>query len=166
MTQNIEMFILKALQRMIIRAVDLSDYPTTPVKYIGLNFNPLPQQDWLEVVYIPNNIENEFWGEEKTYRGIMRLILHKTQNGEGIYDSMYKLENILNNITKGSKHSDPENNVIVKIEENPNITGVIEQSPEILIPATIRYIFFSLPNMEIIPSPDEEFSNDFSSAFA
>lgn len=144
MTQNLEPFVIQALQKAVIRAVDLSDYPNMPVKYIGVNFNPLPEQNWLEVVHIPNNIENEFWGDEKTYRGVMRLILHGPQNGEGIYGSMGMLTSVLNNLAKGSKHSDTAGNVLVKIEDHPNITGAIEESPELLIPATIRYSYFSL----------------------
>lgn len=134
-----ERYILEALQKATITAVN----PTAlPVKYLGRTFNPPSDGRWVEVLYFPNNVENEFLGDSKTYRGFFRLILHWGIDDAGVYTALEKAQEIANGFAKGSKFADLGNNVSVKIYDTPDISSVIEEAPELLIPITIRYIYF------------------------
>lgn len=138
-----ERYVLEAFQKGIIAAVAASTDTTLAVKYIGRNFTPPDDAAWLEPVYIPNNIEDQYWGTEKTYQGVMRLVLHCPQTDKGVYSYMDTLQSILDYFTKGIKLEDSGQNVKVTVTETPNILSVLEEPPEILIPASIRYSFFS-----------------------
>lgn len=135
-----ERYVLEALQKAIIAAVA----PTSiSVKYVGRIFNPPSDGKWLEIVYIPNNVENQYWDKDKTYRGIIRLILHWPMDDTGAYPALTIAEQIVAGLEKGSKFSDLANTVVVTISENPNIQSVLEESPDLLIPISIRYTCFT-----------------------
>ncbi len=134
-----ERYVLEALQKAVIAAVA----PTTlPVKYVGRTLTIPSSDKWVEVVYIPNNIENQYWNQSKTYRGIMRLILHWPVDDTGVYPALTVAQQIADGLTKGLKFTDLGSFATVMISEVPNIGGVLEQAPEILIPLTVRYICF------------------------
>jgi hypothetical protein len=137
-----ERYILEALQKAVIAAVAASTRPTLPVKYVGRTFEP-SNTPWLEVIYIPNNVENEFWDTSRTYQGILRLLLHWPVDDVGAYTPVALLESIASYFTKGRKLADAGSNVRVKINDNPNFLGPVEQPPETLYPLSIRYQFFS-----------------------
>lgn len=134
--------ILEALQTAVMAAVGNS--PNPPVKYVNVDFDPPSGQPWWEVVYIPNNVTGEFWSEGKTYQGVLRLILHWPQNNDGAYEPMNEVARIANQFQKGNKYADSGNAVNVKIQEHPNATGVIEDSPNLLLPLTVRYSCFKV----------------------
>lgn len=135
-----ERFVLEALQKAVIAAVA----PTSiPVKYVGRTFTVDSTDKWVEVVYIPNNVENQYRGDSKTYRGMMRLVLHWPIDDSGIYPALDIASQISDGFAKGSKLADLGENVVVTITENPNIQGVLEVAPELLIPITIRYNYFN-----------------------
>lgn len=134
-----ERYVLEALQKAVI-AVGL----TIPVKYIGRVFNPPSDGKWLELIYIPNNGTNEYWSEGKTYRGLMRLILHWPMNSTGAYPAMDVARTIAASFVKGSKFSDTGKNVVVTITEHPNVQDVLEEAPDLLVPLTIRYSCFKV----------------------
>jgi hypothetical protein len=142
MSNQIERYILQALQIGIRSATSL---PTSiPVKYVNTNFDARDVDKWWEVVYIPNNIENQYWDSGKTYRGILRLILHCTQNNTGAYDQMDIVDTMANAFKIGSIFEDPAKKVRVKITSEPTLMGVIEESPNFLLPLTIRYECFKI----------------------
>lgn len=133
----IESKIINLLQKKVIEVVGNS----LPVKYLNTNM-PVKDKFW-EVVYIPNNIENEFWDDSKTYRGVLRLILHWPQDNKGIYEPMEEVERVANGFPKGLEMQDLD--VKVTIYENPNMSSSpIEDDGKLLIPLTIRYICFKL----------------------
>lgn len=135
-----ERYVLEALQKTVITAVA----PTSlPVKYVGRIFSIPSDDKWVEVVYIPNNVEDEFWGNSKTYRGLMRLILHWPLDDQGAYPALTIAKQITDGFTKGLKVADLGENVAVTITENPNVGGILEQAPEILIPITVKYSYFN-----------------------
>lgn len=133
-----ERFIIEALQKAVTTAVGILP-ASLPVKYINVDFTIPTDDKWWEIVYIPNNYENEFWSEGKTHRGILRLILHWSQNSEGIYNPMLEAERVGAYFYKGKKISDVGNNVLVKLTNKPNIASIFEQSPNLLIALTVRY---------------------------
>ena len=139
---NMELYILKTLQKQITAAVAGTGAP--PVKYLNTNFDPPSNGKWWEIVYIPNNVPNEFWSEGKTYQGIVRLILHWPQNNSGAYLAMQEVLRVSNYFNKGDKYQDEDENVIVRIQDHPDVTSIIEESPQLLIPLTIRYSCFKI----------------------
>lgn len=138
-----EKAILEALQKGVIAAVAASTLPTAAVKYVGRNFTKPSDGKWLEVIYIPNNITGEFWGTEKTHQGLLRLILHWPMVDRGAYDAMTLVETIAGYFTKGLSLTDVGNTVRVRITDKPNLLGMIEEAPEMILPISIRYQFFS-----------------------
>lgn len=135
-----ERLIVEALQKATIAAVAASINPALPLKILGRPFNIPNDGKYLEMVYIPNNITNEFWGNEKTYRGLFRLILHWGVTDEGIYPPLDLLASICSHFVKGSSFTN--GTVSVKIYEQPDLTGPVEGSPETLYPVSIRYMCF------------------------
>ena len=133
-----ERYVLEALQKAVIAAAPGS----LPVKYVGRSLDVPSDDKYLEVVHLPNNVENQYWGDSKTYRGLMRLILHWPIDDAGAYPMMDIAKTVADNFSKGSLFQDLGANVTVKISENPNITSIIEQPPEMLLPISIRYIYF------------------------
>lgn len=138
-----ERYVLEALQKAVTAAVTASNIPTLPVKYVGRSQNPPSNHKWLEIVYLPNNVENQYWGDSKTYRGVMRLLLHWPNNDQGAYEPFGSIQSIANYFVKGLKFQDLGENVTVSITEVPNIMSPIEEDAEMLIPLTIRYNFFN-----------------------
>ena len=142
MTESIEKNVLEALQKAVAAATSAPG--SLPVKYVNRNFNPPDNGRWWEVVYIPNNIENEFWAEGETYRGIMRLILHWGQDDGGAYDAVSAIDAMKDALPKGSVFQDPAKKAAVRIIDNGKMTGTIEQAPEMLLPLTIKYSCFKI----------------------
>lgn len=139
-----EKAILEALQKGVTAAVAAGDTPTLPVKHIGRNFTkPTNDGGWLEIVHIPNNVTDEVWGSEKTHRGMLRLILHWPMKDKGAYEPLELLESIAGYFTKGRRLADEDDTVSVKISDNPDYKGVLEEPPEMLFTMSIRYDFFA-----------------------
>ncbi len=137
----IESDILKALQTAAIAAVAASSAPALPIKVVGRVFLIPSDSKWVELISIPNNVENEFWGDSKTYRGLFKLLLHWPMNDKGAYDGLRVLESIAGYFVKGREFV--SNGVRVRIYEEPNLTNLMEQPPELLFPVTIRYQCFN-----------------------
>lgn len=134
----IESFIIKLLQK------NMSLFTKLPVKYLNTNI-VIPSDDkWWEIVYLPNNYENESWGDSKTYRGIFRPILHWSQDNKGVYKPMEEVKRVADGYPKGSKLVDLQNDVTVNITDVPNINGVIEEPSCLLIPLTIKYLCYKV----------------------
>ena len=135
-----EQQILEALQKGAIAAVEASTMPTLPIKAVGRTFVIPDDQKYLELIRIPNNITNEFWGDGKTYRGIFRLILHWKLDDQGAYPAITLLQSIVSFFAKGN--SFVKGDISVKILENPDYLGEIEAIPEMIYPVSIRYQCF------------------------
>ncbi|QWY83155.1 hypothetical protein [Rhizobium phage RHph_X2_24] len=136
----VETDILKALQKAAIAAAAASTMPTLPVKPIGRTFTVPSNGRYLELIHIPNNVTNEFWSEGKTYRGLFRLILHWGLDDTGAYSPLDVIASVASYFVKGAIFQN--GSVSVKIYEEPDLTGVIEQPPETLYPVSIRYMSF------------------------
>lgn len=134
----IESKIIKVLQKKVIDVVGKS----YPVKYINTNMK-VTDKFW-EVVYIPNNVENEFLGDGKTYRGILRLIFNWPQDNKGVYKPMEEVERVTNGFPKGLELFDDENTVKVVLTDEPNFTNCIEDEGKLLLPLTIKYVCFKI----------------------
>jgi len=132
--------ILEAMQKATIAAIAASSKPNFPVKYLGRVFVVPNDKTYIETVFIPNNITNEFWGNEKTYRGIFRLILHSQINDEGFYPSMNFLAEIAEHFAKGSQFA--AGAVPVRVYEQPTLESAAESPPEMLFVLSVWYTSF------------------------
>ena len=131
--------IIQALQTAVTAAVSASTAPTLPVKYLlvgssaGSTFTPPADRKWLEIVWLPNNRNGDFLGDEKNHRGILRLVLHWPNDGGGIYEPTLLLQSIGSHFSKGRLLSD------VQVYATPDLSGFIEQGDEVLFPVSILY---------------------------
>lgn len=133
----IEREILQALQGAVTAAVAASTLPALPIAYVDITFTPPSDQKYLEIVFLPNNQMNGFWGNSKNYMGAMRLILHWRNDGSGPYTPMNTLASICAYFTKDRFLS------AVKIADEPDFTGSIAGQGDLLYPATVRYSRFN-----------------------
>lgn len=135
----IESKIIKLLQTKALEIINDKN-----VKCINVNFNPPADKNWWELIYIPNNIENEFWDSGKTYRGVFRIIFHGTRKIQGVYKPMEEVERVADKFEKGMVLYSEEDDVKVIVTEKPNLTNIIEEQTGLLIGLTIRYLCFKL----------------------
>lgn len=125
--------IIGVLQRATTAAVAASTSPTLPVAYIDMSFTKPDDGKWLEIVWIPNNRNGDFWGSEKNYRGIYRLILHWPKDGSGVYAPLAVLGSVADYFSKEKVLSG------VQIYETPDFTGEVPADGERLFPVSMRY---------------------------
>lgn len=130
----IEEQILKTLQKRLATVVD-GQYK---VKYLGRNITPPNKTPWWEVVFIPNNASDQFWGSEKVYRGLFRLILHWPQDDKGAYEYLAEAARVAAGFAKGSRLQYDDSPVIT-ITDHPNVMSPIEEPPQTLVAISIRY---------------------------
>lgn len=134
--------ILQTLQKAVIAAVQASSVPKLPISFVAVSDKEIPPQNqkYVEIVHIPNNPADRYWGEndKQVYQGIMRLILHWPKDGAGAYDAMDLLAEISEFFKKDIRYGDN-----VQIYEQPKFEGTIAQESEMLYPTTIRYRCFS-----------------------
>lgn len=138
---GVETDILKALQTAVTGAVAASALTTLPIKYLGRTFVIPNDQKWLEIVHLPNNRSGDFWGAQKYYRGTMRLILHWPNDDAGIYAPVDLVTQIGSFFDKDKSLRSGQS--VVKIYENPDLSGSIEAGTESLFVVSIRYQCFS-----------------------
>lgn len=132
--------ILEALQKGTTQAVLESSTPGLPVKYLGITFDPPNDQRYLECVFVPNNIPNQFWGRERTYQGVFRLLMHWDIDGMGYYPPMNALASIANYFNK--ERVLVRDGVRVGFTNEPDFGSVIEHGHELIFPASIAYRSF------------------------
>ena len=125
--------ILRALQGGVTAAVAASTMPALPVSYVGVGFSTPNDQKWLEIVWLPNNIQGDFLGQEKNYRGILRLLLHWPNDGAGAYRPLAVIESIGAYFTNGLLLSN------VQIYSKSDLTGVLQDGDDVIYPLSIRY---------------------------
>lgn len=137
----IETEIVRCLQQ---RAIDVIG-PKQNIKCINVNYDPPANEKWWEFIYLPNNIENEFWSDDaKTYRGIFRILLHYPQKSYGIYKPLDEIKNVASGFPKNLELYSTDNSVKVVLTDTPNLTNIVEDRPQFMIGLTIKYICFKV----------------------
>lgn len=134
----IETQILQALQTKAIAAIN-ADFSPLPIKAIGITLSPSPPKYW-QFVQIVNNLENEYWGESRVYRGIFRLILHWQPDNKGAYPAMTIRDAVASRFRKDEILINGVTNV--QIYDHPNAASVIEDGREMLLPLSLPYRSF------------------------
>lgn len=130
--------ILEALQTATLAAVAASSVPALPVQPVGRTITN--DGKYVEIVFIPNNVNGEFWSEGKTYRGLYRLILHWTIRDEGVYEPMNLLQEFCSHFPVGAVFQ--KDGIQVKITQEPDFSGLIQSAPDLQFLVTIRYEAF------------------------
>lgn len=132
-----ERAILAALQGAVRdNAVPDSIMPTLPVKYVGRTITVPNDQKYLELIWIPNNRNGDFWGAEKNHQGLFRMVLHWPNNNLGAYSPIDVIESIGSYFTKDCLAPD------IIITETPDFRGPLEMGHETLYPSQLRYQSF------------------------
>lgn len=134
----IESKIIKCLQEHAINVINDKN-----IKCINVNFNPPVDKKWWELIYIPNNVNNEFWsGNSKTYRGVFRIALHWPQKSQGVYKPLEEIEQVAQGFEKDTQLFSNDGKVKVTITDTPDITIISEDKPYLTIGLTIKYSCF------------------------
>lgn len=133
--------VYKALQTGVIAAVAACDNPDLPIQALGRTFKPGDiDTAWLQIVIIPNNPVGEYWGENRSYAGLLRLILHYPNDDAGIYAPLDLLKSICEYFTKSRALT--HNSKTVRITTSPNFAGDLPTGHETEYPVSMRYNFF------------------------
>lgn len=133
--------VFKALQKGVIAAVAACDDPTLPIQTIGRTFEPGDDETaYLQVVIIPNNPDNEQWGDNRSYAGLLRLILHYPNDDAGVYAPLDLLKSVCDYFTKSRVLTD--GTITVRITTPPNLVGDLPSGHETEYPVSMRYNFF------------------------
>lgn len=133
--------VLKTLQTATLAAVAASVLPALPVKMLGRTFDIPDDQKYLEVVFIPNNQSDRYWGEEQLYQGTFRLVLHWKNDDKGVYEPMNVARSVASYFTKTNALR--TGGFGVNITQVPKLTGVIEAGHESLFPVSMSYRSFN-----------------------
>ena len=128
-----EATILSALQQGVTAAVAASSNPTLPIQYVDVDFSIPDDKKWLEIVYLPNNRTGDFWSNQQNHQGMMRLILHWPNDGDGAYVALALLGSVCDYFAVGQILSG------VQIYEIPGFSGALREGDELLYPVSIRY---------------------------
>lgn len=139
--ETLDTDILQSLQTATGQAVNASSLPSLPIKFLGRTWDIPNNQKYLEIVWLPNNRSNDFWGNEKIYRGSMRLILHWPNNDQGSYEPLSLLEELGSYFAKDKLLQNGVNSI--QIYENSDISSPIEAGTESLYVVTVRYQCFA-----------------------
>lgn len=134
---SIETDITNALYAKISEAVKATNIPAMPVQYPLRSFNRPNNGTWLEVIHIRNNRTNEFWGAERTFQGLVRLILHWSNNDAGIFPAIAYLDQLAALIPKGTILSFGDASVL--IYDNPDVGSLIVDNGLVMVPLTLMY---------------------------
>lgn len=112
-----------------------------PLKVPGRTFDIPNDQRYFEVVLITNDGADRTWGDERFFRGIIRIILHWTVDDTGIYSQIDLLETLAQSFKKGSHiRFDLADLLII---EHPKIDDLITNGHEQIFPLTIQYQCFA-----------------------
>lgn len=128
--------ILSALQKAVTAAVEQSENPDLPVKYLLKTFAIPNDQKWLELVWLPNNLRNSFLGNEQHHQGILRLVLHWPNDGSAVYEPVELLASITRYFENGRVLQG------VQIVGKPQPTGIIEDGDDTLLPVSVYYLSY------------------------
>lgn len=129
--------ILEALQKAVLNgAVPNSIMPSLTIKFVGRTLTVPNDQKYLELIWIPNNRNGDYWGTEKNYQGLFRMVLHWPNNNLGAYEPIDVIESIGSYFTKDRLAPS------IIITEPPDFRGPLEMGHETLYPSQLRYQSF------------------------
>lgn len=107
-----------------------------PFKMPGRIFNPPNDQRYIELVVITNN-SADFWGDEKQLAGIVRVILHWSNDDEGIFYPMTICGLICQRLPKGLTLQ--FGSAKLQISTAPLVLDPLSDGQETLYPVSFDY---------------------------
>lgn len=110
-----------------------------PTKWPLRTFNIPSDGKWFEVLQIRNNPSDRYFGDEKIYQGIARILLHWPSDDSGALAPVRALETVAALIPKGQISFPP---VRVTLTETPDITDAVEDGADNIFALTMRYQCF------------------------
>ncbi len=136
----IEKEILEAFQQALIFVVANSTKPLMKIMMVGRTIDGEIPENYVEVVHIPNNRTGEYYGNERTYQGLFRVLYHSPKDDLGPYAAMQYLGEIADGFPKEKVMINGAANL--KIYDVPVAESVIPSGSELLFPLTLRYRCF------------------------
>jgi len=107
-----------------------------PLKYPGRTFTPPQNQRYIELVFLSEDGVDS-WGGEKMFAGIIRAIVHWSNDDAGIIPPMTLCEQIASVFPKGTVLESGEASLAVITV--PVTLDPLEDGQESLYPVTFRY---------------------------
>lgn len=143
------------VMRGIIRAgVDAVMPHNFPIQTPGVVFVPPDDKKYFELVLIQSNSllanprnwvgSGMTWGDEKSFSGILRIILHWPIDGRGVYEPTEVLACVKAEIPKGRTIFYEAARLL--IYDHPSMTYVLEAGTENLYSLTVPYQCFYAPD--------------------
>jgi hypothetical protein len=130
-----------ALYNAIETAVQASSRAELPRQMPGRVFTKPSDGLWLEIVHTRNNPENEFWGNERTYQGFVRALLHWPADDQGDIPAMNYLDELAAALPKGSVFTQGSARVV--LYDVPIAGSKIVDDGSQIFPLTLKYRDFS-----------------------
>lgn len=107
--------------------------PLLPVQFPGRVFDIPSNGRYIEVIQIRNNRQGEYYGDERTYQGILRLLVHWPNDDAGAIPPLVYCEGIADALPKGTRFG---NTVLYDV---PEVGSVVEDQGQIFYPISFRY---------------------------
>lgn len=121
-----------------VQAAVTAAAPTVPIAWPGRTFDT-SANEYLEVVQIRTNFNNETWGEERTYQGFLRIIYNVLAADKGVvpYSTIVDAIASAAALKKGSLLFSGAAKVL--LYDNPDMGSVIFNDGRMLFPLTVKY---------------------------
>lgn len=107
-----------------------------PLKMPRRIFTPPNDQKYIEVFRLPNDLARN-WGNEKLFRGIIRVGLHWPMDDQGDFPALQVCEQIANAFPKG--HVMTYGAARLMISDVPKITEPLDSGQETIFPVSFTY---------------------------
>lgn len=128
------------IMRGMFGAAIVASGQTYPIKIPGRTFNPPNDQKYIELINIKNDTQSRTWGNEQSFSGTFRFVLHWPAVDDGPYPPSQILLDIKTQMHKGRiiRHGAAQ----IKIFDHGSIQDAIEDGAEILYPLSVPYQSF------------------------
>lgn len=136
----IEAKITDVLFTQVSAAVAASSLPNLPVKFPGRMFILPNDNKYLEVFTIKANPTGEYYGNERTYQGILRGLLHWPLDDAGAIPVLTYLDELGGLLPKGSRWA--VDNYWLTLYDVPDVGSETEDRGDRFFPVSWRYRCF------------------------
>lgn len=134
---DIEADISDAIFTKVEAVVAASSIPALPIMFPLRTFLIPNDNKYIEVIQIRNNNANEYWDIGKTYQGIVRLLLHWSNDNAGAIVPQRYLAEIALQLVKGSVLR--AGAAVVVLYDNPDAGSFVINGQDCFFPLTLLY---------------------------
>jgi len=136
----IEAKISDVLFVQVSAAVAASSLPTLPIKFPGRKFTIPGDNKYLEIFTIKANPTGEYYGNERTYQGTLRGLLHWPLDDAGAIPILTFLDELAGLIPKGARYA--VDTYWIMIYDTPDVGNEVEDRGDRFYPISWRYRCF------------------------